>query len=125
MSYSKVLNIGGYEPPAPDKGSVHVGAMKVWSSNTKRTASAKFVGDLKAIKTTLDMSWAKMKQEDLTSLDEIVSNTSESSFSVTYVDRRGVQRTSTFYADSMVYNRDVYRNDTIWYSDVTLNLVEV
>lgn len=124
MAYSKVLNIGGYVPPAPDKGSVNVGVMKVWSKNTKRTASAKMVGDIKAIKATLDMSWAKMRQEDLTKLDEKVSNTSQSFFDVTYVDQRGVEQTKKFYADSMSYTRDVYRNGTIWYTDVSLSLVE-
>ena len=124
MAYSKVLNIGGYVPPAPDKGSVNVGVMKVWSKNTKRTASAKMVGDIKAIKATLDMSWAKMRQEDLTKLDEKVSNTSQSFFDVTYVDQRGVQQTKKFYADSMTYTRNFYCNGTIWYKDISLSLVE-
>ena len=124
MAYSEVLNIGGYEPPAPDKGSVQVGVQKIWSENTKRTASAKMVGDIKAIKTTLDISWAEMKQEDLKKLDEKVSNKSQSFFNVTYVDQRGVQQTKKFYADSMSYTRDVYRNGTIWYTDVSLSLVE-
>ncbi|MCM1364963.1 MAG: hypothetical protein NC122_07085 [Faecalibacterium sp.] len=124
MSYSKVLNIDGHVPPMPDMGGAEVGVQKVWSTNTKRTASAKMVGDIKGLKTTLDMSWSKMKQEDLTPIDEIASNESKPFFPVTYVDQRGRERTKIFYADSMVYKRDVYRNGTIWYSDVTLNLVE-
>jgi len=124
LSYSTVLNINGYILPQPDINGVQIGVQKIWSINTKRTASAKMIGDIKALKTTLDITWQSMKQEDLTRLDEAVSNQAKPFFNVTYVDQRGVHRIKNFYADSMIYNRKVYRNGTIWYSDVSLSLIE-
>ena len=124
MGYSKILKINNYEPPQPKEDGFKIGVQKIWSKNTRRTASAKMVGDIKALKTTLDIAWEEMTQEQITSLDKAVSDISASFFSVTFLDQRGTQITKNFYADSLLYNRKAYRNGTVIYDDISLSLVE-
>ncbi|MGN1195728.1 MAG: hypothetical protein ACI4SB_09605 [Acutalibacteraceae bacterium] len=99
--------------------------MKIWSENTKRNANCKMVGDIKAIKATLSITWSEMKQEELNGLDKAINNSNEPFFPITYVDEAGKENTKTFYSDSSIeYTRKKYRDGTILYSDVSVYFAE-
>lgn len=131
MPYSKVLKINDYTPPSPDEGGVVIGRQKIWSENTKRNANCKMVGDIKAIKATLSITWSKLTQAELDGLDKAINNPNNPFFPITYVDQSGNEITKTFYSDSSIeYTRQKYRNNKdgdytdIFYTDVTVNFVE-
>lgn len=136
MPYSKVLKINDYTPPAPDEGGVVIGRQKIWSENTKRNANCKMVGDIKAIKATLSITWSKLTQAELYGLDKAINKTDNPFFPITYVDQAGNEITKKFYSDSSIeYTRQKYRktynhetgeweHTDIFYTDVTVNFVE-
>lgn len=126
-----MLKINNYTPPTPDEGGVKIGKQKIWSENTRRNAKCNMVGDVKAIKTTLSITWSKLTQSQLTSLDSKINNPDKPFFSITYVDQAGEEVTKTFYSDSSIeYTRKKYRRNSngeytdIYYTDVTVNFIE-
>ena len=136
MQYSTVLKINNYTPPTPDEGGVKIGKQKIWSENTRRNAKCNMVGDVKAIKTTLSITWSKLTQSQLTSLDSKINNPDKPFFPITYVEQSGEEVTKTFYSDSSIeYTRKKYRktynhetgeweHTDIFYTDVTVNFIE-
>ena len=136
MLYSTVLKINNYTLPTPDEGGVKIGKQKIWSENTRRNAKCNMVGDVKAIKTTLSITWSKLTQGQLISLDSKINNPDEPFFPITYVDQAGNEITKKFYSDSSIeYTRRKYRktynhetgeweHTDIFYTDVTVNFVE-
>lgn len=131
MQYSTVLKINNYTPPTPDEGGVKIGKQKIWSENTRRNAKCNMVGDVKAIKTTLSITWSKLTQSQLTSLDSKINNPDKPFFPITYVEQSGEEVTKTFYSDSSIeYTRKKYRRNSngeytdIYYTDVTVNFIE-
>lgn len=135
MPYSTVLKINNYSPPAPDEGGVKIGKQKIWSENTRRNAKCAMVGDIKAIKTTISITWSKLTQSQLKSLDAAINNPNTPFFNIIYVDvtNTGDGKTTTkkFYSDSSIeYTRKKYRKNKngsytdIYYTDVTVNFIE-
>lgn len=131
VQYSTVLKINNYTPPTPDEGGVKIGKQKIWSENTRRNAKCNMVGDVKAIKTTLSITWSKLTQSQLTSLDSKINNPDKPFFPITYVEQSGEEVTKTFYSDSSIeYTRKKYRRNSngeytdIYYTDVTVNFIE-
>lgn len=89
------------------------------------------VGDIKAIKATLSITWSKLTQAELDGLDKAINNPNNPFFPITYVDQSGNEITKTFYSDSSIeYTRQKYRNNKdgdytdIFYTDVSIYFVE-
>lgn len=122
--YSKTLTINGWTAPAPQEGGFVIGKEPIWSQNTGRVASGLMVGDIIAIKTTLEITWNKLLQNDLTELNKAVCNSSKPFFDVTYCDETGNKVTKTFYAAPGSYTRKKYTQYDIRYSDVSIRLIE-
>ena len=124
MAYSKILKINGWTAPAPQEGGFVIGKEPIWSQNTGRVASGLMVGDIIAIKTTLEITWTKLLQDDLTNLNNNVCNSSKPFFGVTYCDETGRNVTKTFYCSPNSYTRKHYTKDSIKYTDVSIRLIE-
>lgn len=131
MTYSKVLKINDYTPPPTDEDGVKIGKQKIWSENTKRNAKCSMVGDIKAIKTTLLITWSKMTQSQLNGLDKAINDSKTPFFYITYVDESGNEKTKKFYSDSSIeYTRHKYRKNSkgeytdIYYKDVSIFFAE-
>ena len=139
MPYSTVLKIKKgdkvYTLPTPDEGGVKIGKQKIWSENTRRNAKCTMVGDIKAVKTTLSITWSKLTQSQLNLLDEAINDPDAPFFNIIYVDvtNTGDEKTTTkkFYSDSSIeYTRKKYRKNKngsytdIYYTDVTVNFIE-
>ena len=122
MAYSKVLTINGWTAPAPKEGGFVINKEPIWSQNTGRVASGLMVGDIIATKTTLEISWAKLRQSQLSSLNAAVRTTPF--FSATYCDEYGNSVTKSFYCAPNSFTRKVYTKDDIKYSDVSIRLIE-
>lgn len=124
MAYSTLLKINTWTPPAPKESGFIIGKEKIWSQNTARVASGLMVGDIITVKTTLEISWSKLKQTDIMLLDNAINNTKVPFFDVTYCDEYGKSVTKQFYAAPNSYTRKVYEKDDIRYSDVSIRLIE-
>lgn len=124
MAYEKILKINGFIPPAPDEGGITIGVEKIWSENTGRSASGRMVGDIKAIKTVLDISWSKMSAADVSALDAAVNDIYSPFFSVEYYDQSGSKQNKTFYAAPNSYVQKKYSLNGIEYSDISIQLIE-
>lgn len=122
MAYSKVLTINNWTPPAPKEGGFVIGKEPIWSQNTGRVASGLMVGDIITVKTTLEISWAKLTQVQVTALENAIRTTPF--FSVQYCDETGKSTSKNFYASPNSYTRKVYTKDDIRYSDVSIRLIE-
>ena len=122
MAYDKTLIINEWTPPAPKEGGFVISKEPIWSQNTGRVASGLMVGDIIAIKTTLEISWSKLTQEQLSGLETAVRD--DPFFDVIYCDETGTSVTKKFYAAPGSYTRKKYTQDDIRYSDVSIRLIE-
>jgi hypothetical protein len=126
LAYNKTLTINGWTPPNPKEGGFIISKEPIWSENTGRVASGLMVGDIIATKTTLEISWSKMTQADVNSLNNAIRSDSNPFFKVRYCNESGTIVTKSFYAAPNSYSRKRYtkgREDII-YSDVSIRLIE-
>ncbi len=95
---------------------------KVWSSNTKRTASGLMVGDVIAIKETITITWNTLSPQQVAQLDAIISN---AFFNVTFMDpRSNTEVTKQFYASTPTYSVYSYVNNMFKYTGTALDIIE-
>ena len=124
MVYEQILKINNFIPPAPDEGGIKIGVEKIWSDNTGRSASGLMIGDIKAIKAVLDITWSKLKSQDVVDLDKAINALSSPFFPVEYYDQQGKLQTKTFYAAPNTYTQKKYTKDGIQYVDISIQLIE-
>ena len=116
------LEINGYKPPAPDKEGYVVTENKIWSKNTGRTASALMVGDIVGRKYSVVLTWADLKQSEVSLIDNAINE--KAFFSVTFENQRGEVLTRTFYSDDPAYGKKKYKDGEWCYSSFTVTLTE-
>lgn len=124
MAYEQILKINGFIPPAPDEGGIKIGVEKIWSDNTGRSASGLMIGDIKAIKTVLDISWSKLSAQEVSELDDAINSLLSPFFSVEFYDQKGILKNRTFYAAPNTYTQKKYKKNGIEYADVHIQLIE-
>ncbi len=117
------ITINGYRIPVPDENGFKRTINKLWSSNTGRSASGKMLGDIVAVKYTLEFSWSKLTSAQITSLETAVGT--DAFFTVVFPKEGiGTKLTRNFYAADMTYDTKKYENGKEIYSDVSLQLIE-
>lgn len=124
MEYNTILKINGCVPPTPDENGIIITSEKLWSEDTGRSSSGLLVGDLIAIKTTIEIHWHKMKGADVDLLDKAINDINAPFFEVEYYNQNGVYSKGTFYSASTTYNQRSYTKDGIVYSELVVKLVE-
>lgn len=75
--------IDGVTMPTPALGGLTIKKEKVWSNNTGRVANGDMVGDLIAIKYTLEITWPMLSRADAAKIDAAIS---PAFFNVTFTD---------------------------------------
>lgn len=117
------ITVNGYSIPVPDENGFKRTKNKLWSSNTGRTASGKMVGDIKAVKYSLEFSWKTLTASQIISLEAAVGT--DAFFPVVFPEEgTGKKLNKTFYAADMTYETKKYENGIEIYSGVTLQLIE-
>ena len=124
MAYSKSLTINGWTPPNPKEDGIIIGKEPIWSENTGRAASGLMIGDIIAVKTTLELSWSKLTQSQLTALEEAIGNKAQPFFLVTYCNEAGQSVSKYFYVAPRSFTRKKYTKDDIIYSEVSIRFIE-
>lgn len=119
----KDITINGNSIPVPDEDCFKRTKNKLWSSNTGRATSGKMVGDIVAVKYTLEFSWSELTADEVLSLETAVGT--DAFFLVTFPEEgTGNALTKTFYAADMTYGtKRIIKGNEI-YSDISLQLIE-
>jgi hypothetical protein len=116
------LIIGGITMPALKKEGLNISKEKIWSSNTGRAADGGMIGDLVAIKYTLECEWPALSRAEVAAIDSAISS---AFFSVTFTDPGSNSRTTrTFYAGTPVYSVYSYIDGVRTYSGTKVTLIE-
>ena len=117
------IKINGSSISVPDENGFKRTKNKIWSSNTGRSASGKMLGDIVAVKYTLDFAWSKLTAQEVKNLETAVGTAAF--FPVVFPEEgTGKTLTKNFYAADMTYGTKKYENGTEIYSDVSLQIIE-
>ena len=65
--------IDGVTMPTPALSGLTIKKEKIWSNNTGRVANGDMVGDLIAIKYTLEITWPMLSRADAAKIDAAIS----------------------------------------------------
>lgn len=117
--------------PTPAVDGFKITREKIWSSNTKRTASAEFEGTLVAIKTTLDMAFpANIPPSELKKLLKYASPEGTSSelnrkkyVYVQFTNEVGEAETKRFYFGNPSFDAHVFMNGKFLWSSIQIQAV--
>lgn len=116
------LIIGGITMPTLKKGGLVISKEKVWSKNTGRAANAEMIGDIVAIKYTLDCEWPPLSREEAAVIDAAVT---PAFFDVTFTDPGSNSRaTKKMYAGTPVYPVYSYVKGIKTYNGVKVTLIQ-
>jgi len=116
------LVIGGITMPALKKEGLTISKEKVWSRNTGRAANGDMIGDLVAIKYTLDCEWPPLSREQAAVVDAAVT---PAFFNVTFTDPGSNSRvTKRMYAGTPTYPVYSYVKGVKTYSGVKVTLIQ-
>lgn len=66
---SDVLKLNGKNMPTPDESGIVMNYEPLWSSNSGRTASGLFVGDIVAEKKTVTFTFSSLSNEDISMIE--------------------------------------------------------
>lgn len=118
----KQIIIGNTTLPVFAQDGYSVKRNKIWSKNTKRTASGTMVGDIVARKYTIAGKWNDLTQTEVSKIASAID--SSAFFSVTFPNEYGIEQTRTFYSADPEYPVGVIRNGETLYSEVSIELIE-
>lgn len=78
---------------------------KIWSNNAGRTASTLFVGDIRSIKKTIHIEWARATPQEVALINSYISNAGRPFFDITFLDETFTQVTKSVYAATPSYEQ--------------------
>ena len=114
--------IDGVTMPTPALGGLTIKKEKVWSNNTGRAANAEMIGDVIAIKYTLECTWTMLSRADVAKIDAAIS---PAFFSVTFTDPgTNTRTTKKFYSNTPSYPVYSYVNSVKTYKGVGATLIQ-
>nr|DAI94034.1 MAG TPA: hypothetical protein [Caudoviricetes sp.] len=116
------LIIGGVTMPTPSLNGMTIKKEKVWSNNTGRAANAEMIGDVIAIKYTIECTWPMLSRADVVKIDKAIS---PAFFDVTFTDPGTNTRvTKKFYSNTPTYPVYSYVKGVKTYKGVGATLIE-
>ncbi|MBQ8232435.1 MAG: hypothetical protein IJZ34_11000 [Lachnospiraceae bacterium] len=117
-----VLVIDGVTMPPLKKEGLVITKNKIWSKNTGRVANGDMVGDLIAVKYTLDCEWPPLSAEQA----KIVDNAIEPAFfNASFLDpATNTVVTKRFYAGSPTYPVYSYVSGIKTYAGVKVTIIQ-
>lgn len=113
-----LLKIEGVEIPTPSELKVSIQDI----SNAERNANGTMIIERIATKRKLELSWKYLSKEDLSAVFNAVANVF---FTVEYIDPQDNEtKTGTFYAGDRKAGALDFKNGSIRYKDISVNLIE-
>jgi len=115
------LIIDGVTMPTPSLNGMTIKKEKVWSNNTGRAANAEMIGDVIAIKYTIECTWPMLSRADVAKIDTAIS---PAFFDVTFTDPgTNTRATKKFYSNTPTYPVYSYANGVKTYKGVGATLI--
>ncbi|MCD7768656.1 MAG: hypothetical protein LUH36_00840 [Oscillospiraceae bacterium] len=118
------LYINGVAMPDPAKEGVVITREKVWSSDTGRSASAKMLGTVVGVKTTIKITWPPLTPEQVALIDGAVSDGDEPFIPITYTDATGETVTKTVYFGTPSYTVYSWADGMQYIKSVSVSAIE-
>lgn len=118
----KQITVGNVTLPVFARDGYTVKRNKIWSKNTKRTASGAMVGDIIARKYTISGKWNDLTQAEVSKIATAIDT--DAFFTVKFPDEYGVEKTAQFYSADPEYPVHVIQNGKALYSEVSIELIE-
>lgn len=113
--------IDGVTMPTPALSGLTIKKEKIWSNNTGRAADGEMMGDLVAIKYTLEITWPMLSRADVAKIDAAISS---AFFNVTFTDPGSNSRiTKRFYSNTPSYPVYSYVDGVKTYKGVGATLI--
>jgi hypothetical protein len=97
------LYFNSTEIPAPADGGVKFKNNKIWSNNTGRSSNCVMVGDIRAIKKTISLSWFNLTPAQVATINSFISNIGRPFFNVTMFDETYTPTVFSVYAGDPSY----------------------
>lgn len=119
------IYVDGTPLPVPPKDGVSMSREPIWSSNAGRTADCTFVGDIRAWKWNISISWGKLSLDDVAAIRGAFSTLNKPYFNITFTDDTGTRRTIRCYSTSPKSTVQVYEDDDGSVSGASVDIVEV
>lgn len=114
-----ILSVNGVELPAP--ASITTDDEIIWSANTGRVASGDMVGDVIANKTTLNIKWGVLRDEEVAKIKKYLVS---GFFPLTFHDS-GVDMTINAYRGTLSKEQIGRLSDGIfWYKSASVKIVQ-
>ena len=115
----------------PKIGGVTVTDEAIWSSNTGRSSTGKMIGDIVAMKSTIEIAWGPLTYSEMKTIRDAIIAGGEF-FSITYPDieaginTNGTVKTQTKTVYCANIPRILYSTSTKYprYTDVTIQFIE-
>ena len=113
--------IDGVTMPTPALSGLTIKKEKIWSNNTGRAADGEMMGDLIAIKYTLEITWPMLSRADVAKIDTAISS---AFFNVTFTDPGSNYRiTKRCYSNTPTYPVYSYADGVKTYKGVGATLI--
>lgn len=119
------IYVDGTKLPVPPKDGVSMSREPIWSSNAGRTADCTFVGDVKAWKWNISISWGKLTLAEVAVIRGAFTTLGKPYFNISITDDTGTRRTIRCYSTSPKSTVQVYEDDDGSVSGVSVDVVEV
>ena len=119
------LYIDDTKMPPPARDGINVQPQVIWSENAGRTASCLFVGDIRAVKQTMTITWNELTYNEVSTIQSHITRVGHPWVEVEYTDLDGTRKTFTGYTEGLKGGIRVYDQKGIGrVVGATLSLVE-
>lgn len=123
--------INGVTVKEPAKGGITITDEPIWASNTGRNSKGKMIGDMIAMKTTIEVKWGMLTFSELHAIQNAITSGMRSNngfFNITYPDTNasGQDTTTTkrVYAGNVPRTMYSRNSKARYFMDVTVKFVE-
>lgn len=116
--------VDGVVLPAPAQDGIQIKPEPIWSDNAGRTSTCYFVGDIRAVKTTLSISWGTLTYEQAEKIRSAFTHLGKPFFSLTYTDDTGQRQTINCYSTMPQSAVHTYRDECGNITGMTVDVVQ-
>lgn len=118
------IYVDGVKLPPPAKEGISCGKQIIWSENAGRTASCEFVGDVRAVKTTVTLTWDKLTYADVSKIRNAFTHSGKAFFSLTFTNDVGQRETISCYSDTIESTIRTYRDSAGCVTGISVSVIQ-
>ena len=119
------ITVDGVTLPAPAQDGVSYAPEAIWSENAGRAGNCDFVGDVRAVKGTLSLSWGKLTYAEAALIRSAFTQLGKPFFNITFTDDTGQRRMLRCYSTLPASSIHTYRDNKGSVTGMTVDVVEV